>query len=237
MERSSTDVSFVRDNLARIEEDICAACAAAGRRREEITLMAVTKTVDPLRINTALQAGIRCIGENRVQEYLSKKDDLCLEGVQRHLIGHLQTNKVKQIVGQVDMIQSVDSLRLATAIDRCSAPCGNATEVLVEVNIGDEASKSGVAPEELLPLLEQIAALPFVRVRGLMCIPPISDSEATRREYFSRMQKLFVDIRDKNMDNIHMDILSMGMSADYREAIREGSTMVRVGTALFGRRQ
>lgn len=236
MERSSNDVSFVRDNLARIEEEIAAACAAAGRKRDEVTLMAVTKTVDPLRINTALEAGIRCIGENRVQEYLGKKDELQLAGVQRHLIGHLQTNKVRQIVGQVDMIQSVDSLRLAKEIDRHSATLGAPTEVLLEVNIGGEESKSGIAPSELQELLAQTAALPFVRVRGLMCIPPISDEESVRREYFSKMRKLFVDIQAKNMDNSNIDILSMGMSADYREAIREGSTMVRVGTALFGRR-
>lgn len=236
MERSSPDVAYVRDNLLRIEEEIAKACAHAGRRREDVTLMAVTKTVDPERINTAIKAGISCIGENRVQEYLSKKDDLTLAGVSCHLIGHLQTNKVRQIVGKVDMIQSVDSLRLAEEINRQSEKQGICTQTLVEVNIGGEESKSGVAPACLPKLLKQISALPFVRVKGLMCIPPISDSESVRREYFSQMHKLFVDIQAKNMDNMSMDILSMGMSADYREAICEGSTLIRVGTALFGRR-
>lgn len=236
MEKSLNDVSYVRDNLAKIEEEIANACAAAGRRREEVTLMAVTKTVDAQRINTAIEAGVSCIGENRVQEYLSKKDDLMLSNVSCHLIGHLQTNKVRQIVGKVDMIQSVDSLRLAEEINRQSEKLGICTETLVEVNIGGEESKSGVAAERLTELLEQISVLPFVRVKGLMCIPPISDSETVRRQYFSQMNKLFIDIQAKNMDNMSMDILSMGMSADYREAICEGSTLVRVGTALFGRR-
>lgn len=237
MEKSSTDVPFVRENLCRIEETVQRACREAGRSRDEVTLMAVTKTVDADRINTALRAGITCIGENRVQEYLGKKDSLLLSGVQRHLIGHLQTNKVRQIVGEVDMIQSVDSLRLATAIDRCSAEKGLCTDVLLEVNIGGEDSKSGVAPQELPMLLEQVRDLPCVKVRGLMCIPPVCDAEKQRRQYFSQMYQLFIDIWSKNVDNKEKGILSMGMSADFREAILEGSTMIRVGTALFGQRQ
>ncbi len=227
----------VRDNLLRIEQALCNACAAAGRSREEITLMAVTKTVEPARINAAIAAGITCIGENRVQEFLKKRDDLQLAGVQKHLIGHLQTNKVRQIVGQVDMIQSVDSLRLATAISEASLKQGSIpTDVLVEVNIGDEASKSGVAVDELEELLWQLGEISGIRVRGLMTIPPILQTEAEKRAIFSKMRQLFIDIRGKNVDNVSMDILSMGMSSDYVQAVLEGSTLVRIGSALFGER-
>lgn len=235
MEKSSIERG-VQERLSRIEETINEACLAAGRDRREVTLMAVTKTVEPERINAALRAGVTCIGENRVQEFLKKKDELLLSGVSCHLIGSLQTNKVRQIVGEVAMIQSVDRPALAREINRCSEKIGRVSDVLLEVNIGEETSKSGVAVRDLPALLEETAALPFVRVRGLMCIPPISDEERVRRQYFSEMYKLFVDTKDKNMDNICMDILSMGMSADYREAILEGATMVRVGTALFGHR-
>lgn len=230
--------AYVRENLARIEEQIQAACAAAGRRREEVTLMAVTKTVDASRINAALAAGITHIGENRVQEFLEKRDALQLDGVQAHLIGHLQTNKVRRIVGEVDMIQSIDSERLAQAVSRAAAETERGhCDVLVEVNIGNEDSKSGVPVAELEPLLEKIANFPGLRVRGLMAIPPILHTEAEKRAVFEQMYKLFVDIRGKNVDNITMEILSMGMSMDYVEAIREGSTMVRIGSAIFGKRE
>lgn len=233
----SSEARYIRDNLQRIEEQIQNACIAAGRQREEVTLMAVTKTVPPERINAALACGIRYIGENRVQEFLEKRDALQLDGVQAHLIGHLQTNKVKRIVGQVDMIQSVDSERLARAISDAAlkTPRG-CVDVLVEVNIGDEASKSGVPAEQLEELLEQIGTFEGIRVRGLMAIPPILPSEAEKRAIFSQMRQLFIDIRDKNVDNITMEILSMGMSMDYVEAIREGSTLVRIGSAIFGAR-
>lgn len=227
----------VRDNLRRIENDLWEACAACGRKREEVTLMAVTKTVSPERINVALDAGITCIGENRVQEYLGKKDDLHLTGVTRCLIGHLQTNKVRQIVGQVDRIESVDSLRLAQALsERSLQITGAPTDVLVEVNIGNEDSKSGVRAEEVEDLLWQIGQFSGIRVRGLMTIGPILSSEAEKRRIFSQMRKLFIDIRGKNVDNVCMDILSMGMSSDYVQAVLEGSTQVRVGSALFGER-
>lgn len=234
---SCDEFAYVRDNLARIEQEIQDACAAAGRRREEVTLMAVTKTVDAARINTAIAAGVTHIGENRVQEFLEKRDGLCLDGVQAHLIGHLQTNKVRRIVGQVDMIQSVDSERLARAIATAAADTERGyADVLVEVNIGNEESKSGVPVGELLPLLETIGGISGIRVRGLMAIPPILQTEAEKRAVFHQMYKLFIDIQGKNMDNITMEILSMGMSMDYVEAIREGSTMVRIGSAIFGKR-
>lgn len=246
-EKSSAEAA-VRENLLRIEEDIQAACHKAGRRREEVTLMGVTKTVDPERINAALRAGVRCIGENRVQEFLGKRDQLELDGVEAHLIGHLQTNKVRQVVGRVSMIQSVDSLRVARAISEASLkqkgdPAAleavrqtGVTPVLVEVNIGGEEAKSGVSPQDLEELLEEVSSLPGIQVRGLMTVPPIFNSEAEKRRIFSNMYKLFIDIRAKNRDNGVMDILSMGMSGDYTQAILEGSTMVRIGSALFGKR-
>ena len=237
------DSRFVLDNLGRIEERIAAACAAAGRKREDVTLLAVTKTVPPARINAAIGAGVTHIGENRVQEFLGKRDALRLDGVDVHLIGHLQTNKVRQIVGRVGMIESVDSLRLAEAISQASLREDNTrilpvgyTEVLVEVNIGGEEQKTGVAPERLEELLYAMAALPGIRVRGLMTVPPILTAPEEQRRVFSQMYKLFIDIRGKNIDNIRMDMLSMGMSSDYEQAILEGSTLVRIGSALFGRR-
>lgn len=236
MEKSSVD-TLVQDNLSRIEEQICNACKEASRNRDEVKLLAVTKTVDPQRINAAIRCGIRQIGENRVQEFLAKKDELHLEQVQAHLIGHLQTNKVKQIVGKVQMIQSVDSVRLAQAINRYSEEAGIVTSVLVEVNIGGEEAKSGVSPQGLEELLVNMATLPAIKVQGLMTVPPILHTESEKRAIFSKMYQLFVDTRDKNIDNISMQELSMGMSGDFREAILEGSTMVRIGSALFGERQ
>lgn len=234
----SADERRVLDNLARVEEQLCAACAAAGRQRDEITLMAVTKTVAPELINAVLDAGVTCIGENRVQEYLQKRDALHLDGVERHLIGHLQTNKVRRIVGEVDMIQSVDSVHLAKAIAEAALKTERGyMDVLVEVNIGGEASKSGVAPAELPDLLAQIAEFDGIHVRGLMTIPPIYESEAEKRAIFSEMHKLFIDNRGKKVDNVTMEVLSMGMSSDFAQAVLEGSTLVRVGSAIFGARQ
>lgn len=227
----------VADNLRQIRENIRQVCFEAGRPEGSVRLLAVTKTVDPERINAAIRLGVGQIGENRVQEYLKKKDALELSDVEVHLIGHLQTNKVKQIVGQVDMIESVDSLKLATAISNRSQELGIVTPILVEVNIGGEEAKSGVAPTELTELLENIATLSGVSVRGLMTIPPILTTEEEKRAIFSKMYQLFVDIREKKLDNISMQELSMGMSGDYREAILEGATIVRIGSALFGDRQ
>lgn len=230
------DIQRVADQYLEIRERLETACAKAGRAPSEVTLIGVTKTVDPVLINAALDAGLSAIGENRVQEYLGKRQDLHLDGVERHLIGHLQTNKVKMIVGEVDMIQSVDSLRLATEIDRISAQKGLVTPVLVEVNIGEEESKDGIALAQSEELIRQMALLKHISVRGMMTIPPISDTEAKKRYYFSKMRDLFIDIRSKNIDNIFMHILSMGMSDDFELAVAEGSTMVRVGTAMFGKR-
>ena len=236
-ENLSVDALQIRENLQRIEERLTNACIKAGRRREEVTLMAVTKTVSPERINVALSEGITCIGENRVQEFLEKKDHLHLSGVEKHLIGHLQTNKVRRIVGEVDMIQSIDSVHLAEAVSKAAQTTPQRTvDVLVEVNIGNEESKSGIPAENLEELLWQISGFSGIRVRGLMAIPPILTEETQKRAIFSQMRKLFIDIRGKFVDNVSMDVLSMGMSADYVEAVLEGSTLVRIGSSLFGQR-
>ena len=226
----------IADNVHRVEEAVAEACVKAGRRREEVTLVGVTKTVEAARVNAAIAAGLTHIGENYVQELLAKKPELHLDGVRLDLIGHLQTNKVKQVLSEVDVIQSVDSLKLAQTVSKVAANKGLTGRVLVEVNIGDEASKTGLPREQLTELLSQIAELPHICVEGLMCIPPILETEAARRKVFSEMYEMFLDIKGKKLDNIDMNTLSMGMSADFTEAILEGSTMVRVGTALFGPR-
>lgn len=236
MERPLIDPSL-EYALRRVEENVAEACARAGRDRDDVQLLAVTKTVAANRINQAIALGVKQIGENRVQEFLGKRDALDLAGVQAHLIGHLQTNKVRQIVGQVDMIESVDSERLAQAISRVSVERGIVTPILVEVNIGGEEAKSGVAPDQLEGLLEKIHDLPGIKVRGMMTVPPILTKESEKRAIFSKMYQLFVDNRAKKLDNIDMLELSMGMSGDYVEAILEGSTIVRVGSAIFGARQ
>lgn len=224
------------DNYKRIRDDVAETAVKAGRDPKDVRLMCVTKTVEPEYINPVLDLGADLIGENRVQEYLGKRDELHLDGVERHLIGHLQTNKVKQIVGEVDMIDSVDSVKVAKEIGKISARKGIVTDVLVEINIGEEASKFGLDPSELTETLCEISEIDAVRVKGLMAIPPICDSSSEIRKFFMNMNRMFLDIKAKKLDNISMDILSMGMSGDYVEAILEGSTMVRVGSSLFGKR-
>lgn len=236
MTEKLSDNGYIAENLSRIRERMQQACLDAGRAQDAVKLLAVTKTVDAARINEAIRLGVDRIGENRVQEYRQKKEELHRDGVETHLIGHLQTNKVRQIVGQVDLIQSVDSIRLAAAIAKRSEELAVTTPILVEVNIGGEEAKSGVAPEELEQLLTEIAPMKGIHVRGLMTIPPIFQKESEKRKIFSKMYQLFVDIGAKKLDNIDMMELSMGMSDDYREAILEGSTMVRIGSALFGKR-
>ena len=228
--------SNIEHNLDTIREKIYKAAVSVGRNPEEITLMAVTKTVEPIFINHAIANGIDLIGENKVQEFLSKKPYLNLENCQAHLIGHLQTNKVKQIVSEVSMIQSLDSLKLAKEISKRSEEKQLITPCLVEVNIGMEESKTGLALSALEELLVQVSELKGISVQGLMTIPPICDSEKELDKYFSQMYKIFVDIRDKKLDNINMCVLSMGMSSDYESAVRNGSTLVRVGSSIFGER-
>ena len=228
--------SNIEHNLETIREKIYKAAVSVGRNPDEVTLMAVTKTVEPIFINHAIENGINLIGENKVQEFLSKKPYLNLEGCEAHLIGHLQTNKVKQIVSEVTMIQSLDSLKLAKEISKRSEEKGIITPCLVEVNIGMEESKTGLELSALEDLLCRVSELKGVSVQGLMTIPPICDDEKELDKYFSQMHKIFVDIRDKKLDNINMCILSMGMSSDYESAVRNGSTLVRVGSSIFGDR-
>ena len=230
-------IASVVDNYRRVKAQVEEAAVKAGRSPDEVRLMCVTKTVEAAYINPVLDDGADLIGENRVQEFLGKKEALHLDKVEKHLIGHLQTNKVRQIVGEVDMIESVDSLKLAKEISKESVKRGVETNVLVEVNIGLEASKSGVEQSALEELLAQIAALPAVKVKGLMTIPPICETETEVRKYFSAMRQSFIDIKQKRIDNISMDILSMGMSGDYEAAVLEGSNIVRVGSAIFGARK
>lgn len=238
MEKLSVNERFeiIEHNLEVIKANISSAAAASGRKSEDITLMAVTKTVEPIFINHAIKCGINLIGENKVQEFLSKEEYLNLEGCKAHLIGHLQTNKVKQIVGRVEMIQSVDSLKLAKEISKQSENKNVTTSCLVEVNIGDEESKTGITIDSVYTLLDEISKMKSIKVEGLMAIPPICEDKDELMQYFKKMNDLFVDIRDKNMDNINMNVLSMGMSGDYQEAILCGSTMVRVGSSIFGPR-
>lgn len=228
--------SNIEHNLKYINEQIAVAAKKSGRKAEDITLMAVTKTVEPIFINHAIDCGIKLIGENKVQEFLSKEEYLKLDNCDTHLIGHLQTNKVKQIVGRVSMIQSVDSIKLAKEISKQSVKNGVETKCLIEVNIGQEESKSGISYDNVMQLIEGIAALEAIKVEGLMAIPPICEDESKLCAYFSKMHDLFIDIRGKNIDNINMSVLSMGMSGDYREAIENGATMVRVGSSIFGPR-
>lgn len=214
-----------------IRENIAKACARAGRSTDEVTLMAVTKTVPAELVNVAIDAGVRVLGENRVQEYLSKAP-LYRPEAEVHFIGSLQTNKVRQIVGKVALIHSVDSLRLAEEISRRSERLGIKTGVLIEVNIGGEATKSGCTPQELPKLLEETAKLPGIEVRGLMTIPPPMTDEGAQEALFEKTRLLYEDSKRV----CPMRVLSMGMSGDYEQAIAHGSTMVRIGSALFGPR-
>ena len=231
--RSLNDVEY---NYKLINERIVAAAQKVGKSREDITFLAATKTVEPEVINHAISLGLDHIGENKVQELLSKYDSYNLENCSLQFIGHLQTNKVRQIVDKVDLIQSVDSVKLANEIAKQSLKLNKTTDILVEVNIGREENKSGVYPENLEELLCEISKIEGISVKGLMTIPPICDNKHKISKYFNNMHNIFIDISQKKLDNISMTILSMGMSADYYEAILEGANMVRIGSSLFGAR-
>lgn len=223
------------ENYKVIEENIKKAAEKSGRCREDIILLAATKTVSPQLINHAITSGIKYIGENRVQEFLSKAAEL-LPDAHRHFIGHLQSNKAKDIVGRVEMIQSVHSVKLANLIGKLSTEKGIVTDILLEVNIGKEQNKSGFLKEELVGAIEQISKIEGIKLRGLMAIPPVSEKSGDSIPFFEEMYKLFIDNSYKKIDNVSMDYLSMGMSSDYAEAIMCGSNIVRVGTSLFGKR-
>ena len=226
----------IEDNVARILDRIARAEAAAGRGSGSVLLCAATKMNDAEAVQRAIAAGVPICGENRVQELLQKQPQGAYEGAALHFIGHLQKNKAKDLVGRVALIQSVDDLVLLRRIDRLAQERGVRQDVLLEVNIGGEAAKSGFEPSALEAALEESRNLSGVFVRGLMAIPPAAKAPGENRRFFAKMQQLFVDISAKKYDNANMDILSMGMSGDFEDAIACGSTLVRIGTAIFGPR-
>lgn len=232
MEKLSADEFDL--NLKAVNDKLEKAIQKAGRRREDIILLAATKTVDIDTINYAINSGIGYIGENKVQELLSKQDGII--NVHHHFIGHLQTNKVKDIINRVELIHSVDSIKLAKEISKQAEKNNRVMDILLEINIGDEDSKWGFTPNSVPDAINEITSFKNVRICGLMAIPPICENPEDNRKYFKQMYTLFEDLKSKNIDNCFMNVLSMGMSDDFDIAIEEGATLVRVGTALFGKR-
>ena len=226
----------IAENVAAVKENIAAAALRCGRSPDEIKLVAATKMNDAERVRQAIAAGVDICGENRVQELQEKYALGAYEGCPLHFIGHLQKNKVKYIVGKVGLIHSVDSVALASEINKRAAALGIVQDILLEVNIGAEPAKSGFAPGELSCALDTMADFGSIRVLGLMAIPPICEKSEENRVYFRRMKQLFIDIGQKKYDNVLMQLLSMGMSADYEVAVEEGANLVRVGTGIFGAR-
>ena len=226
----------VAQNVRAIMQQVRDTALQAGRDPSEVQVMAVTKTVDPVLVNAAIGAGITLLGENKAQELCAKYDSYHKDGVQIHFIGHLQTNKVKYLVGVVDLIESVDRLELLECIEKQAEKVGVVQNILFEVNIGAEESKSGFTKEEAAALAARMREFPHVALKGLMAIPPVSEFPGENCRYFAEMRNLFVDIKAKKYDNVSMECLSMGMSDDFTDAIAEGSTMVRIGTAIFGKR-
>ena len=227
----------LEEKVAQVKANIAAAAREVGRDPSEITLVAATKVQTSDTIRQAIAAGVTICGENRVQEMTAHLDDDAYAGAALHFIGHLQTNKVKQVVGRVGLIESVGSEHLLDAIEAQAAKLDLVQDILLEINIGGEESKSGISPEELPALAQKAAACPHVNLRGLMAIPPVAEGPDGNRPFFAKMRQLFVDISSKMSDNgTTIDCLSMGMSGDYEDAVREGATLVRVGTALFGPR-
>ena len=226
----------IAENVAAIKENIAAAARAAGRDPKEILLCAATKMNDADAVRQAIAAGVDCCGENRVQELTAKLSEDAYRGAPVHFIGHLQTNKVRQVVGKVDLIQSVDRLKLLEAINAEAARQGIVQDILLQINIGREESKGGFLTEELPGLLPEIAKFTNIRVQGLMAIPPICRDSTKNDKFFQEIYRIGVDIKVKKYDNVWVNIMSMGMSDDYESAIRCGSTMIRVGTAIFGAR-
>ena len=239
----------IEKNLSEIEERVKNAAEASGRRKEDVKILAATKTVDPDTINFVISKGIKYIGENRVQELLDKYDRINKDNVEIHFIGRLQTNKVKYIIDKVSLIHSVDSYKLAAEIDKQAKKHSKVMDILVEVNVGEEESKGGVSADDTLSLVKQISELENVRIKGLMTIPPkcenipnvneVCDSSKKiykNKEFFNKILKLFIDISDKKLDNIYMYELSAGMSDDYETAVECGSTVIRLGRVLFGER-
>lgn len=226
---------MLKDNLLEVQTNIKKACDKVGRDVSEVTLIAVSKTKPVDMLMEVYNAGMRTFGENKVQEMMDK-EAVMPQDIQWHMIGHLQRNKVKYLMGKVTLIHSVDSLRLAEEISVQSVKHGVNTDVLVEINIAEEESKFGISKEETIQLITDISKLPNIRIQGLMTIAPFVDDPEDNRKYFKQIKELSVDIKNKNIDNVSMGILSMGMTGDYMVAIEEGATMVRVGTGIFGER-
>ena len=225
----------IAENIARIRAEIDAAAREAGRDPKEITLVGASKMNDAQACKDAIAAGIDALGENRVQEMTQKLSENAYEGAPLHFIGHLQRNKVKQVVGYVDLIQSVGSMSLLDEIEKVAAAKGLVQDILLEVNVGEEEAKSGFAPDEVFAAAEAALERTHVRVRGLMTIPPADADRDTNIQYFRQVRALYVDINEKLFHN-ELNCISMGMSGDFADAIRNGATMVRVGTAIFGTR-
>ena len=226
---------MLSENLKNVEERICRACERAGRKRDEVTLIAVSKTKPVEMLEEIYSEKIRYFGENKVQE-MCDKYEVMPKDIKWQMIGHLQTNKVKYIVDKADLIHSVDSVRLAETIDKEAKKKGRIVRILLEVNMAKEESKFGLMPEEVMDVVDRIATLDNVRVEGLMTIAPFVKDPEENRKYFAALKQLSVDIRGKNVNNVNMSILSMGMTNDFEVAIEEGATMVRIGTAIFGER-
>jgi pyridoxal phosphate enzyme (YggS family) len=228
-------MEFIKQNLKEVEEKICAACKRAGRDRSEVTLIAVSKTKPVEMLEACMDNGITVFGENKVQE-LCGKYEVLPKDLHWHMIGHLQRNKVKYITDKVELIHSVDSLRLAETIEAEAKKHQVKVPVLIEVNVAEEESKFGLKPEEVIPFLETISHFEYLQVKGLMTIAPYVEDPEENRQIFKNLKQISVDIKEKNMNNITMEILSMGMTGDYQVAVQEGATMVRVGTGIFGER-
>lgn len=226
---------MLKENLELVEKKICDACDASGRNREDVTLIAVSKTKPVEVLQEAYDLGVRVFGENKVQELVDKYEVLPKD-IHWHMIGHLQRNKVKYIIDKVDLIHSVDSIRLAETIEKEAAKKDLVVNILVEVNVAREDTKFGLLPEEVDGFIDAISEFSHIRVLGLMTIAPFVENPEENRSVFADLQKLSVDIAKKNVDNVNVSILSMGMTNDYQVAIEEGATMVRVGTGIFGER-
>ncbi len=227
---------MIKENLKTVHENIRKACERAGRDESEVTLVCVSKTKPESDILEAYELGERVFGENHVQEIVAKTDDIKKPDISFHMIGHLQTNKVRQVAGRVSLIHSVDSYKLAAEISKEAVKKGLEIPILLEINIAGEESKYGITPDELADITEKIAALPGIKIEGLMTVAPITENPEDNRSYFRKMKQLSVDIEAKNIDNVSMNVLSMGMTGDYEVAIEEGATHVRIGTGIFGER-
>ena len=225
----------ITENLSMVENKIAAACKRSGRERDEVKLIAVSKTQPVEAIREAIEYGINSFGENRVQE-LREKTEIIKDNLDWHLIGHLQTNKVKFVVGKVSLIHSLENIRLAEALDKEAAKLGITVDVLAEINVAKEASKFGVNPEDAENFIREVSKFPNINIKGLMTVAPYTDISEENRKYFRQLKKIMVDLNSKNIHNVSMNVLSMGMTGDYEVAIEEGATLVRVGTGIFGSR-